>query len=132
MKKELLKKRKGFTLAELVIVMAIVAVLTGIAVAAFSQMTLTAQEATFRANHRMLVSAVAVAYANNNGLKPADLNAEVAKSISDSQNESVKGADGLNGKPVGAVYSIENTTGKITSTWKPQGAEKAIVLTYTP
>jgi len=131
MKKELLKKRKGFTLAELVIVMAIVAVLTGIAVAAFSQMTRGAQETTFRANHRTLVSAVVVAYANNNGTRPENLTAEVAASISDSENGTKQGLAALDGNPENATYSIDNATGVVTSTWTPQGGAP-IILTYTP
>jgi len=134
MKKELLKKRKrkGFTLVELVVVIAIVAVLSGIAVAAFSQMTKASQEATFRANHRTLVSAVMMAYANNNGIKSDTIETDVNNSIVDPQDPNKKGTAALIGNPKGATYELDKNTGTVTSTWKPQGAEKAIVLTYTP
>jgi len=134
MKKELLKKRKrkGFTLVELVVVIAIVAVLSGIAVAAFSQMTKASQEATFRANHRTLVSAVMMAYANNNGIKSETIEADVNNSIVDPQDPAKKGTAAINGNPKGAKYELDKTTGKVTSTWTPQGAQEAITLTYTP
>jgi len=109
------KKRKGFTLVELVIVVLIVAILAGIAVVAFSSMTDAANEATFEANHRSIVSAIVMAVAADDGVVTSATLDKVHGYISNSKGTGAStstgtGANdnvgGLGGSPKGATYKI--------------------------
>lgn len=95
-------KKKGFTLVELMVVIAIIAVLLLIAVPKLSESTKGAKVRTFEANFRTLMSAANGVYADS-GLKKD----KVVKT-----NAVIKDAlAGVEGKPNGATYNVD-TAGK--------------------
>lgn len=57
-----MKRRKGFTLIELIVVIAILAILTGLIIPAFSGYTSSAEKVTCQANRRSLKTEVTAAY----------------------------------------------------------------------
>lgn len=122
--KKIRKDNKGFTLVELVVVIAILAILAAIAIPRFGGFTAGAKEGAVEANHRTIVSAAQMYYANNKEW-PADLNALTGEYLAESDFEK-------NGKsiPEGATYKIEKgendgsctitatfTSGETTKTW---------------
>ena len=72
------KKRKGFTLIELVVVIAILGILAAIAIPRFTGTQLRAQERTHNANVRTIQSAVAL-YEAEEGALPEDIEELVSK-----------------------------------------------------
>lgn len=96
--KKIRKDNKGFTLVELVVVIAILAILAAIAIPRFGGFTAGAKEGAVEANHRTIVSAAQMYYANNKEW-PADLNALTGdgKYLTEKDFE----------KPDGATYKIE-------------------------
>lgn len=120
------KKKKGFTLVELVIVIVIIGVLSGIAVVAFQQVSDAAARATFRANHRTIVSAVIAVYANNDGAAVAKMDEAVSDYLRNAEDETAVGIGALQDAPNGATYIVEPTTGKVTSSLGDE------TLTYDP
>lgn len=102
------KRKKGFTLVELMVVIAIIAVLLLIAVPKLTEATKGSKVRTFEANFRTAMSAVNAAYADS-GLDATKI----------SNNPGVKALldpNVLDGKPSGSVYSFatDTLTGKLT------------------
>jgi len=116
MMKKSKKAKKGFTLAELVIVVAIIAILTGLAVVVFGNMTDSAQKSTFEANHRTIISATVMAVAENNGSVDGLTTTAIDKYVSNKKGE--QGVQKLQGSPKGATYAVavDTTTGVVTVT----------------
>lgn len=116
-----LKNKKGFTLVELVVVIAILGILAAIAVPKFTSVTANANLKAFEANHRTVVAAIQMYVAANNGDIPGtDENFE----------EYIEGGlDSLEGLPVeGCSYEWNGNT--LTST--PASSINGSELTYTP
>jgi len=110
-------KKKGFTLAELVIVVAIIAILTGLAVMVFGNITDSANNATFQSNHRSVVSGVVMAVAENDGSTDGLTTAAIDKYVADKSG--VTGVTNLDGSPKGSTYavSIAGDVVTVTSTY---------------
>ena len=79
------KQNKGFTLAELLIVVAIIAVLVAISIPIFSAQLEKAKEATDMANIRSAYAEVVAAYLGDSGkhVAPVDLKSDTSKYESD-------------------------------------------------
>lgn len=117
------KRKKGFTLVELMVVIAIIAVLLLVAVPRLTQATRGARVRTFEANFRTAVSAVNAAYADT-GMR-ADAVAThpaVAQLIT-----SITTGGSNTGKPSGATYAVDGS-GVLTATL----TEPAYVITFNP
>lgn len=65
-----INNKKGFTLVELVVVIAVLGILSAIAVPRFSSMQLNAQQKADEASARTIASAVTMALAEKNGTQP--------------------------------------------------------------
>lgn len=102
------KKRKGFTLIELVVVIAILGILAAIAIPRFTQMTDKANQSAFESTHRTIVAAVQMYMAANDGEKPANLDA-LSGYLNDPS--SIKDEP----EPDGAEYDV--TDGIVTSVY---------------
>lgn len=76
----MLKGKKGFTLIELVVVIAILGILAGIAIPRFLDATATARGARIEADMRAIDSASAMYYAQS-GKHPTDIASLVASSL---------------------------------------------------
>lgn len=97
-------KKKGFTLVELLVVMAIIGVLTGIGLPKFMKMTEASKVTTFKANHRLMVSAISMYVADKEGSIPA-ATANITPYLA--------GGQSLDGRPKGSTYVV--AAGVLTS-----------------
>ena len=121
-----MRKNKGFTLAELLIVVAIIAVLVAIAIPIFSAQLEKAKEATDVANIRSAYAEVTAAYITDGGAHSAEV--EIKSNTGDWKSE-----DGLKVAGVAMKEVIGSTSGitKITVSVDASGVVKIADKTAT-
>ena len=112
------KKLSGFTLIELMIVVAIIGVLAAISVPKFASMIEKSREGETKGNVAAIRSAVAIYYADKNGIWPDDLTNfdSYLSPIPKAKATPLGGSDAVTinlGIPVGAGtgWSYDNTEG---------------------
>lgn len=92
------KKRKGFTLIELIIVIVILGILAAIAALKYSDVTRDATASTIKNNMRTIQSAIGIYQAQNGGKNPAKL---------EDLDSYFQGKSMVN-NPKGVTYTIAN------------------------
>ena len=120
--KEMIKKmreeRGGFTLAELLVVVAIVAVLVAIAVPLFSSSLTSAEDAVKKANERSVKAEVTTLYLTGTDEQKASLNGSIYYANEKGDLTGPAASDG-SGKPDDAKYTYEVTVDDSTDKTKP-------------
>lgn len=112
-------KRKGFTLIELVIVVAIIGILSLMIIPQFNNVTEDAREKTWRSNCTTVSSAVAMYQAGHNGDFPAD---------KDALKDYIAGGAPADGNPEGSKYNYTKLEkGEFSATFTKKNKK---VVTY--
>lgn len=124
-----MRKQNGFTLVELLVVVAVIAVLAVIAIPRYVNFTEEAKISTLQSNHRTLGFAYINYLATHDGAPPADITALYAYA------SNINGSS-LDGSPAGATYQlhgdgtlISTLTGLRDTTQYPAGE---LILRYKP
>lgn len=123
MKKKL--NKKGFTLAELLVVVAILAILVAVSIPIFTSQISKAREATDLANVRAAKAAAASKYLGEETSGTFYYDAEAGELKADktgitAYGQSSTNVSGATGAPTGKVLkvTIANTDGAVTLTWE--------------
>ena len=108
--------RNGFMLAELIIILVMISVLVLVVVPKYVDMAQGSKEITFEANHKMLITAVAL-YETNNNDKPSTMD-DVLPFLNGNISDSPPGAvylvmDGM----VTSEYNLHRDLNKRTLVW---------------
>ena len=117
------KKRKGFTLVELIVVIVILGLLMLIGSMKYADVKDEANVAVVKTNHRTLVSALQLKMAQKQGALPEDNDFAIG-SAAGSLAPSIE-----NGKPTTASYTYSKSTGKLTSTYTKSGGGTYTIIT---
>ena len=119
--KKLQRKRKGFTLIELVVVIVIIAILAAVALLSFGNFTKTARDSRIKQEHSQLITAGNMARAASDTPGKAPTWAEIMDYMEGSKL--LEGQTTLNGTSTVHVYD----SGKLTSHLSDEGND----LEYT-
>ncbi|SDB59861.1 type II secretion system protein [Butyrivibrio sp. INlla16] len=109
-----LNEKKGFTLAELLIVVAIIAVLVAIAIPIFSSQLEKSREATDLANVRAAYAEVVAEYLTEGSASPITISAKQTKANWQTYNSAAKAPIGTQIGSVGAASVPANAGGSYT------------------
>lgn len=107
-------KKNGFTLVELMVVVAIIGILVAIAVPVYTSAIENSREKAFESNHSIIVSAINMYVSAHNGKYPADLNALDNYLLND--KGLTHSIDNLKNNPTGATYTYVYDPAKNTFT----------------
>ena len=105
--------KKGFTLAELLIVVAIIAVLVAIAIPVFTSQLEKSREATDIANVRSAYATVVAAYLVD-GSTPAAINVAAKQTVTGWQTENGGQIEYMNGETAATYSYTAKTSGNYT------------------
>ena len=122
--KKLQKKRKGFTLIELVVVIVIIAILAAVALLRFGAFTETAKDSRIRQEHAQLIAAGNMWRASQSDPSKAP------KTLTDLKPYMESTTDILGGWEGGKDARHKLTDGKLESTLYKEDENKNKTLTY--
>jgi prepilin-type N-terminal cleavage/methylation domain-containing protein len=107
-----MKKLQGFTLIELMIVVAIIGILAAVAVPRFSDMLEKAREGATKGNAGAIKSAISIYYGDTSGVWPNDLTRGFSRYLDDIPAVKITHPGTMGGITlVGNVTSVLNTSG---------------------
>lgn len=98
-----MKKSKGFTLIELMIVVAIIGILAAVAIPKFANLIRQANEASCKGNLGAIRSALSIYYGSNEGIYPSSMAALTPNYMAEIPN--AKPGDGTNTNEVETVHT---------------------------
>lgn len=119
--KKIQKKRKGFTLIELVVVIVIIAILAAVALLRFGAFTETAKDSRIRSEHAQLIAA-------GNMWRASQSNPSTHPESLDVLKPYMEGTKDIQGGWSGGVHSLAN--GVLTSTLNKADENGKTTLTY--
>ncbi len=90
----LIKREKGFTLIELMIVVAIIGILAAVAIPKFADLVTKSKEASVKGNLGTVRSALSIYYGDNDGNYPGTANGDMFSALTNA-NKYLPGAAGI-------------------------------------
>lgn len=119
--KKLFKNKKGFTLMEMLIVVAIIVILVAVSMPVFSSQLTKAKDAANEANERAARAVAVAEYLNPDGAKTGTFNYDAVNGKLEATSVTVEGygkkTDDVN-EGAYIEVTINETTGAVSTFWK--------------